>query len=143
MSDTVEAQASCLCGATRLVAKTANRHMDACHCEMCRKWSGGPLLAVDCGTDVTIEGGENVSVYNSSQWAERGFCNKCGSNLFYRLKERDQYMVPVGLFEDLSGIVFTHQIFIDEKPGYYSFADETKNMTGAEVFAMYAPPSSN
>ncbi len=140
MSDTVRAQASCLCGATRIHAGTVSRKMDACHCDMCRKWSGGPLLAVDCGTEVTIEGKENVSVYDSSQWAERGFCKRCGSNLFYRLKERDQYMIPVGLFEDLTGIVFSHQIFIDEKPAYYCFADETKNMTGAEVFAMYAPP---
>jgi len=141
MSDTVEAQASCLCGATRLLAKTVSRQMGACHCDMCRKWSGGPLLAVDCGTEVTLEGEENVSLYDSSQWAERGFCKKCGSSLFYRLKERNQYIVPVGLFENLSGIVFDHQIFIDEKPAYYCFAEETKNMTGAEVFAMYAPPS--
>ena len=141
MSDTSKAQATCLCGKVRILARNVSRKMGACHCDMCRKWSGGPLMAVDCGTDVTIEGEENVSVFASSAWAERGFCKKCGSNLFYRLKGNNQYMVPVGLFDDLTGVVFDHQVFIDEKPPYYRFENDTKNMTGAEVFAKYAPSS--
>jgi hypothetical protein len=43
--------------------------------------------------------------------------------------------------EENEGLVFDRQIFIDEKPEYYSFANETKNMTGAEVFAQFAPLS--
>jgi hypothetical protein len=74
-------------------------------------------------------------------WAERGFCNKCGSHLFYRLKESKQHIIPVGLFADCGMFVFDHQVFIDEKPAYYCFANETNDMTGAEVFAKYAPPS--
>jgi hypothetical protein len=30
-------------------------------------------------------------------------------------------------------------VFIDEKPSCCCFANETENMTGAEVFAKYAP----
>ncbi|WP_339900516.1 GFA family protein [Paraglaciecola polaris] len=58
--------------------------MDACHCASCRKWSGGPLLAIDCGTDVSISPTDNITVYDSSQWAQRGFCRHCGTDLFYR-----------------------------------------------------------
>jgi hypothetical protein len=108
---------------------------------MCRKWGGGPLLAVDCGADVVIEGEENVGVYDSSQWAERGFCTRCGTHLFYRLKQNQQYHIPAGLLDGCDDLVFESQVFIDEKPGYYAFANETKNMTGAEIFAMYAPKS--
>ena len=109
---------------------------------MCRRWGGGPLLAVDCGTDVSIEGEEHVGTFSSSEWAERGFCKSCGTHLFYRLRESGQYIMPVGLFDEAGAPVnFDHQIFIDEKPEYYAFANETRNMTGAEVFAMYAPPS--
>ena len=96
-------------------------------------------MAVDCGVDVTFDGGGNISVFNSSDWAERGFCNKCGSHLFYRLKESNQYVMPLGLFDDDIPFVFDHQIFIDEKPSFYEFANETSDMTGAEVFAKYAP----
>ena len=31
----------------------------------------------------------------------------------------------------------THQVFIDEKPQYYSFNNETKDLTGAEIFAQF------
>jgi hypothetical protein len=108
---------------------------------MCRKWGGGPLMAVDCGTVVSFEGEENISTFPSSEWAERGFCNKCGSNLFYKLKDSGQYIMTAGLFDDEARFVFEEQIFIDEKPAYYEFKNETKDMTGAEVFAKYAPPS--
>ncbi|MDH3689663.1 MAG: GFA family protein [Gammaproteobacteria bacterium] len=141
MSELIEANGSCLCGATGTNAKNVSKNVGACHCSMCRKWAGGPLLAVDCGTEVSFEGEENISVFDSSEWAERGFCNKCGSHLFYRLKDSKQYIMPVGLFEDDRMFVFDHQIFIDEKPSFYRFANETEDMTGAEVFAKYAPPS--
>ena len=140
MSDVIEARGSCLCGATRINVTGISRNAGACHCSMCRKWGGGPLLAVECGTDVSFEGEENISIFDSSEWAERGFCNKCGSHLFYRLKESKEYIMPVGLFDDDKMFIFEHQIFIDEKPAFYQFANKTREMTGAEVFAQYAPP---
>ena len=43
----------------------------------------------------------------------------------------------VGLFEDSAGLAFKGQVFIDEKPEYYEFANKTQNLTGAELFAMF------
>jgi hypothetical protein len=94
-------------------------------------------MAVDCGTQVDIEGEEHVTVFDSSAWAERGFCSKCGSHLFYRLKQKGQVIASAGLFDDQTGFTFDHQVFIDEKPDYYDFANETRNMTAAEVFATF------
>ena len=137
--DVIEnATGKCLCGAVKVKAKTMSTHVGACHCSMCRKWTGGPLLAVDCKSDVEFEGKENVSVYNSSEWAERAFCSKCGTHLYYRLKEQDLYIMLAGLFDTDAKLHFDHQIFIEEKPEYYSFANETKNMTGEEVIAQFS-----
>ena len=94
-------------------------------------------MEVDCGTDISFNGEEAITVYNSSNWAERGFCKKCGSHLFYRLKESKQHMVPVGLFDDQAHFVFESQVFIDKKPSFYSFSNKTKDMTEAEIFEMY------
>ena len=143
MSDAIEGNGSCLCGAVSITAKSISLSVGACHCNMCRKWGGGPLMAVDCGTDVSFDGEENISVFKSSAWAERGFCNKCGSHLFYRLRDSKQYMMPVGLFDNDKMFIFDHQVFIDDKPPFYSFENKTSNMTGAEVFAKYAPQSEN
>ncbi len=97
-------------------------------------------MEVSCESDVTIDGEEFVSIYDSSAWAERGFCSKCGTHLFYRLKESQRHMVPVGLLEDDERLIFESQVFIDEKPSFYEFSNKTEDMTGAELFAKYAPP---
>ena len=130
---------SCLCGTVQLIAQAVNKDVGACHCDMCRKWGGGPFIAADCGTDVSFNGEENITVFNSSKWAERGFCKQCGTHLFYRLKENQQYIIPVGVLEDEESFVFSHQIFIDQKPSYYTFSNKTENMTAEEVFAKYEP----
>ena len=115
-----------------------SKHVGACHCGMCRKWGGGPFMEVDCGTDVIFTGEDSISVFDSSKWAQRGFCSQCGSHLFYRLKDTGQYMIPVGLFAD-NAFVFDHQVFVDKKPSYYRFANKTKDMTEQQVFELYEP----
>ena len=138
MSEIKTGTGQCLCGAVYLSVTKMGDKIGACHCNMCRKWSGGPLLAIDCGTDVSFTGEENIGVFNSSDWADRGFCQQCGTHLFYRLKENQQYFMPAGLFDNCDTAIFDHQVFIDEKPDYYEFANETNNMTGAELFAQFA-----
>jgi len=128
----------CLCGAVKFTAEGVPHDVAACHCNMCRRWAGGPFFAVEAEA-VRFYGKEDLGRYRSSNWAERGFCKACGSNLFYRVIDTDQYLMAPGTFDDQSGFRMAMQVFIDEKPAYYTFADETKMMTGAEVFAMYAP----
>lgn len=137
MRETIKASGQCLCGEVTLMADKAKLEMGACHCGMCRKWSGGPLLAADCQTEVQISGLENVQVYASSDWAERGFCVKCGTHLFYRLKAAQQYFIPLGFFDGEIDWQFDHQMYIDNKPSFYCFSNETKNLTAEEVIALY------
>lgn len=138
MSEKQSVNGECLCGAVKVKANTASNKLHACHCNMCRKWSGSPALCVDCETDVSFEDETCIKIYSSSDWAERGFCSQCGTHLFYRLKDSGQYIMPAALFNDLKNIEFEGQIFIDEKPDYYEFSNETHNMTGDQVFAMFA-----
>ncbi|QXI37028.1 GFA family protein [Pseudomonas xantholysinigenes] len=134
----LEKQGTCLCKATHLNLTLENTHVSACHCSMCRKWTGGPLLAVQCSQPPVIKG-PAPSIYDSSPWAERGFCGQCGTHLFYRLKESGLYVVPVGVIDSEQTWTFTEQIFIDEKPTWYCFSNETKNLTGQQVFDQFAP----
>jgi hypothetical protein len=141
MSDAQKVSGGCLCGAVRFTATPANRDVGACHCSMCRKWSAGPFLVLDCGTSLKIDDASQLGVYRSSEWAERCFCKKCGTPLFYRLVGKDLYFASAEAFDDRDGYAFVSQIFIEEKPAYYDFANKTQNMTGAEVFAAFAPPA--
>ena len=119
----------CLCGAVTF-RTSPEPHVHACHCEMCRRWAGGPFLGVNCGPEVAFEG--QVTRHRSSDWAERGFCAACGTHLFYFFAQGPLYVVLVGLFDDQSGLSFDREIFIDRKPGYYAFAGERKRQTEAE-----------
>jgi hypothetical protein len=103
---------------------------------MCRKWTGGAGMSIDAGEHTTFSGEEFVGRYSSSEWAERGFCKNCGTHLFYRLKKTDHYFLFIGLFGDTIAPRFDLQEFIDQKPAYYAFANETKTQTEAEGYAL-------
>lgn len=132
----------CLCGAVTLSLSIDRPSMAVCHCSFCRRWGGGPLMSMECHQPPRIEGEAHVRVYASSEWAERGFCDRCGSHLFYRLREGEFYSVPVGLFDQSGDWPFELQIFTDEKPANYCFANQTREMTGQEVFEQWSPSSS-
>lgn len=141
MSSEQSRTGQCLCGSVRITATPKSNHFGACHCSMCRKWSGGPLLAVECEDRVSFEGEAHIAAYASSEWAERGFCKTCGTHLFYRMKDQPFYAIPIGLFDDGKPWEFAEQIFIDKKPPHYCFANTTKNLTEAEVFAQFSGES--
>ena len=139
MSEDVSLEGKCMCGAVRFTATAEQTSVVACHCDMCRRWSAGPFMAVTCQS-VSFSGADNISRVRSSDWAERGFCKQCGANLFYHLVESSDYHMAAGLFENSSKLRLSLQLFTDRKPAFYAFANETKMMTEAEVFAMFAPP---
>ncbi len=138
MTEELNLEGKCMCGAIKFSATAKKPNVVACHCDMCRRWSAGPFMALNCQT-VTFESQENVGRIRSSDWAERGFCTKCGSNLFYHIVESSHYQIAAGLFDDQSMLRMALQVFTDSKPEFYDFANETKMMTGAEVIAMFAP----
>lgn len=128
----------CLCGAVQVRLDRFNGQIDACHCGMCRRWSGGPAFAIAAGGgDVLITGESHVRSYRSSDWAERAFCAECGTNLYYRLMESGDYYLWAGLFDDLPGAILTHQIYIDHKPTWYALANETETLTEAETLERF------
>lgn len=135
----VQRKGSCLCGKVIISAAKAEGKIGACHCDMCRRWGGGPLLAVGCGTEVKFSGEQYIRAFRSSDWAERGFCAECGTHLFYRLNQDGHYAMPAGLFDNSDDLVLDHQVCIDSKPAYYNFAEQTDNMTCDEMFAAFAP----
>jgi len=135
----MDASGRCLCGRVSFTARDVEPHVHACHCSMCRRWTGGPGLAAAVG-GVEFQGEQSISRFDSSAWAERGFCANCGSNLFYHLKQPDRYILWLGTFDDLSPFTLTGEIYIDEKPAAYALAGDHPRMTGAEFMASMQAP---
>ena len=130
----MDATGRCLCGAITYSAQDVTTDIHSCQCGMCRRWNGGPAYAASVA-QVTFEGEEHLARYDSSAWAERGFCSRCGTNLFYRLKEAKQYFVSIGTFDDQTSFNLASEIFIDDKPAVYNLAGDHPRLTGEEVLA--------
>jgi len=133
----------CMCGAVEFTAANAPDTFGACHCEMCRRWSGSAFLGFSVqASDVTWKGEAHIRTLQSSDWAERAWCGRCGSGLYYRLTGEDgpgvgSMQIPLGLLDDSAGMTFASEIFIDHKPAGFAYAGERPTLTRAEVMAKY------
>ncbi len=130
----MSATGKCLCGSVTYSVSSVNHEFHSCHCGMCRRWGGGPAMATQVD-GVQFEGADHIQRYQSSDWAERGFCRQCGTNLFYYLKPQDQYMMWVGTFDDQSQFRLVGEIYIDAKPDGYQFSGDHPKQTEAEFLA--------
>ncbi|MEZ5921551.1 MAG: GFA family protein [Parvularculaceae bacterium] len=137
-----ELSGQCLCGAVKFNATAEREEMGVCHCAMCRRWTGGVFMAVTCKR-VNVEDKSELGVFVSSDWGERCFCKKCGSTLFWRMRDESHNAVSIQAFDNPEAFAFTSEIFIDEKPSSYEFANKTKKMTGQEVIAAFAGGQEN
>lgn len=131
----------CLCGAVTFTAEQVETNHGACHCGMCRRWSGGTAFFATRTKGVTFASREHLGTYESSAWGNRGFCTKCGTLLFYFLKPMQAYLMSVGAFDDQAPFKLASEIFIDRKPEGYAFAGDHPRLTEAETLARMKPPS--
>ena len=97
----VEAQVrltgGCQCGAVRYRLEAPPTGANICHCRMCQKAGGGPLMAfAGVRLDGIVWTRGAPTVFASSAVAERGFCPNCGTPLSYRTIGRDRISVTIG-----------------------------------------------
>src|ERR671911_234631 len=98
MSGPEQIEGSCLCGAVRYRIAGPVSPAVHCHCTMCRRASGAPLVTwvVANQGDFRVTKGE-PAVYRSSEHGERAFCRGCGAQLTFRTSRRpDDVDITVG-----------------------------------------------
>lgn len=132
----------CLCGAVHFVIRDANSEFGACHCKMCQRWAGSVYMGLTVPTEsITFEGKENISRYQSSEWAERAWCNKCGSNLWYKVTAEGAhsggYQISVGLLDDTTGLNVTREYFVDVKAGHLQLVGDPEQFDTAAMLKMF------
>ena len=122
----------CLCGAVQIDLRGPKTQVELCQCRMCRRW-GGAFYAALSGDDFVIAGGEDVSVFRSSEWAERAFCARCGSNLWYRFLPTGNRSFLAGLFEAADDYPIEREIFADEQARWTCVSGDHPRLTGQET----------
>lgn len=111
---------SCLCGAVTYELKGALRDSVACHCTQCRKTSGHYWSATQVANEqFQITKDDGLVWFRSSETAERGFCARCGSSLFWRLDGEGHTSIGSGTLDGPSGITTQKHIFTEDKGDYY------------------------
>ncbi len=125
----------CLCGAVKFTAKDTPETFSTCYCKDCQRWVGGPYRGMSVPTEnLEITGREHISVYKSSDFAERASCRKCGSPLWWRLTKTKYFgktSIPVGLLDDTGGLTLNHVLFSDYKDQTNDIPDDVEQMTSA------------
>ncbi len=77
----------CLCGAVRFRFVEPLGGVAHCHCSMCREAHGAPFVTwvvTFAERFEIVAGRDDLHWHASSQEAERGFCGRCGSTMFFR-----------------------------------------------------------
>ena len=78
-------QGVCLCGGVRFEVTEPFERIAACHCESCKKLSGGGgTVSGRVRTDAirVLEGRDLVRSFQPDEGSAKTFCSVCGSNLF-------------------------------------------------------------
>lgn len=128
----------CLCGAVKFHGTlVADRGIGVCHCGQCRRWASGPFMAVRMQDGVTFDVADGLAWYTSSEHGERGFCNRCGSSLFWRRQGGgNDVAINVSALPDDHGQQIFEHIWVDDKPGFYDFADSAPRKTAAQAMGI-------
>ena len=123
---------ACLCGKIAFEFTNPQRPLVACHCRQCRQSTGHFVVASNTKLqDFELVDSDNVlKWYQSSNFAKRGFCSKCGTQLFYQLNDADHISIFAGALKDTGDMKIEKHIFCSEKSDYYQLPDNVlKNET--------------
>lgn len=122
----VRARGGCLCGGVRYEIHGPLRDVIACHCSQCRRTSGHFVAASEArSADLVLLESATLRWYRSSPEAERGFCSRCGGNLFWRPTGAEPGVTSImaGTLDTPTGLRVVRHIFVADKSDYYPITD--------------------
>ncbi len=122
--DTLDVTGGCCCGKVRFTATKVRPTVSECHCTMCRRQSGHRYATTQTNTEnLVLEGAGNITWFEGSASAQRGFCTTCGSHLFWRPAEQDHYAILAAAIDEPNDLKMARHIFVADKGGYYEIED--------------------
>lgn len=129
-------EGGCLCGAIRYSVHGPSLGTMFCHCRICQRFTGAPMLAgtVFKRADVTFTQG-TPAIFDSSAIARRGFCSACGTSLFYEGKIgywTEWIMMMTASLDDPAAEPPTYHLGIESKLPWVSIHDELPKLQCAD-----------
>jgi hypothetical protein len=110
----------CQCGAVRYALTGPPQAASVCHCRMCQKASGGPLMAFTRVRKSELSFLRGVpATFRSSTLVERGFCPACGTPLTYDLLEGPNISVTINSLDDPQAVTPTMRYCASGAPDWF------------------------
>lgn len=121
----------CLCGGVEYEIRGALAPVTACHCSQCRRTSGHHVAMTSVPEAAfTLRRADTLRWYRSSDAAERGFCDHCGGNLFWRAVAGNTISITAGTLDSPTGLRVAKHIYVDDKGDYYVIHDTVAQFPG-------------
>lgn len=109
----------CQCGAVRYAVDAAPSYRTVCHCTICRRSSGAPMVAwfTVPVTGFRLLAGEPAS-FRSSAMATRTFCGRCGTPITFRRDGLDEVDVTACSLDDPEAVPPEDHTFVRSALGW-------------------------
>lgn len=114
----------CLCGSVRYQVNGPLRDIIACHCEQCRRSSGHFVAATACRrAHFSLTKQASLQWFSAVEGFRRGFCNQCGSSLFFEETGGERVSIAAGTLDAPQGLHIAAHIYVAEAGDYYALDD--------------------
>ena len=125
-------EGGCLCGALRYRVDAEPLDTGYCHCTMCQRSTGAPVLA---WASIPVESFAYTrgqpAIYRSSSWGQREFCASCGAQICYRDTEGAKTVeINVGGLDEPASYPPKHHIFTGDRIPWFETADDLPQYEG-------------
>jgi hypothetical protein len=117
---------SCHCQGVRYRLTGEIRDVINCFCQQCQKTTGHHFAATQCKLDqFELLSDVTLNWYEASSEAKRGFCNRCGSSLFWTKHGTDTISITAGTLDKPTGLKTVKNIFVEDMGDYHSLPETT------------------
>jgi hypothetical protein len=126
MSSSDPLEGGCLCGALRYRCNAPPTDVGYCHCRLCQRSSGAPVLVwASIPVDhFSYETGD-PAIYRSSSTGQREFCATCGTQIAFRGQGRPAEVdINVGSLDDPSSVKPRRHIWTASRIPWFKTADD-------------------
>ena len=129
-------EGGCLCGKVRFRVAAAAIDSGYCHCRMCQRNSGAPVVAWTTFPAASFSWtGSSPATYVSSPEARREFCSDCGSYLVFWREGSSEVSVNTASLDDPAAFPPRMHIFTESRIPWFRTQDDLPQHVGYGPFS--------
>lgn len=134
MNDDAVFTGRCLCGAVQFEVTPPTKWCAHCHCSLCRRAHGAAFVTwfgVESSRFEIVNGADRVNWYKSTLEARRGFCDRCGSTMFFKSDRwADETHIALANMERSIDREPTAHVFYDTHVDWVEVGDDLRRLGG-------------